>query len=78
MEGLVHYLSMNGYWPFIWPAYGVAALVLIALLIDSLRMLRANERAAAALERRRPRRKPRVTIVAHGAADGATDGRNDA
>lgn len=67
MQALIDYLYMDGYWPFIWTAYGVAALVLIALLIDSLRMLRANERAAADLERRRPRRGPQVTRIADGA-----------
>ncbi len=56
METLIDYLYMDGYWAFVWPAYGITAMVLIALLIASLRMLRQNERAAAALERARPRR----------------------
>lgn len=56
MDRLIDYLSMDGYWPFIWPAYGFAAVVLIVLLVVSLRTLHANERAAAAAESTRARR----------------------
>ena len=60
MEAVIDYLYMDGYWPFVWPAYGIAAVVLIALLAASLRMLRANEGALARLERSRSRlRAPR-------------------
>lgn len=38
MSAALHdYLLMGGYAPFIWPAYAVAALVLIAFAIDSWR-----------------------------------------
>ena len=52
----MEYLYMDGYWPFVWPAYGVAAVVFLALLVASLRSLRANERAVTELEGSRRRR----------------------
>lgn len=48
MQEINHYVAMGGYAAFIWPAYGVAALVLIAFAIDSWRRVK---RAAAALRR---------------------------
>ena len=57
MERLIDYLYMDGYWPFVWGAYGIAAAVLIGLLIASLRMVRANERAAASMEESRSHRR---------------------
>lgn len=49
------FLAMGGFAAFVWPAYGVAALVLGWLIVGSLRDLRAREREAAGLERRSPR-----------------------
>ncbi len=45
------FLDMGGYGAFVWPAYGVTALVLIVMLIASLRALWRREAALAALER---------------------------
>jgi heme exporter protein D len=39
------YFSMGGYAPFIWPSYGVAALLLVVLFVVSARRLQAAERA---------------------------------
>ena len=44
------FLHMGGYGMFIWPAYGLAALGMVGLVVASLRNLRANEQALAALE----------------------------
>ncbi|GAB2177594.1 heme exporter protein CcmD [Dongia sp. agr-C8] len=38
------FLSMGGYAAFIWPSYGVAALLLVALFLLSARRLQAAER----------------------------------
>lgn len=57
MDALVDYLAMGGYWQFVWPAYGIAAVVLVALLMGTLRAVRTNEAAVAALDRERPRRR---------------------
>ena len=45
------FLDMGGYAGFVWPAYGVTALVMLALLIASLRALRKRQAALDALER---------------------------
>ena len=39
------YLAMGGYAAFIWPSYGVAALLLAAVFLLSSRRLRAAEHA---------------------------------
>jgi len=48
MQAVSDYLSMGGYAAFIWPAYGIAALILIAFALDSWLRLK---RAAVALRR---------------------------
>lgn len=37
------FLAMGGYAAFIWPAYGVATVVLVALLVFSIRTMRQRE-----------------------------------
>jgi heme exporter protein D len=39
------YFAMGGYAAFIWPSYGVAAVLLVVLLVLSTRRLQAAERA---------------------------------
>jgi len=63
------FLAMNGYGGFVWPAYGVAVVVLIVLLVQSLVGLRRRRAALDALlppgERRSRRRaESRGTPVA--------------
>ncbi len=59
MEALTKFLSMGGHAAFIWPAYGVAVVVLFALVMVSLRALKANEIAVREIEATRPRRSRR-------------------
>ena len=47
MEQLRSFLAMGGYGAFVWPAFGVTALVMGWLLAASLRRLRDLERALA-------------------------------
>ncbi len=49
MEQLRDFLAMGGYGAFVWPAFGISALVLGWLWISSLRRLRLLERDLAAL-----------------------------
>jgi heme exporter protein D len=39
------YFAMGGYAAFIWPSYGVAAILLVVLFVLSARRLQAAERA---------------------------------
>jgi heme exporter protein D len=70
---LSDFFLMGGYAAYVWPAYGFAALVLIALLVQSWRS--AGRRAAELEQLRhvaRPRRargaRPRLTRAADRAA----------
>ena len=47
MEQLQGFLAMGGYGAFVWPAFGLTALVMVWLLAASLRRLRGLERALA-------------------------------
>jgi len=49
------FLDMGGYAAFVWPAYGVAALVFLGLLFDSLSAYRRRQRELEALTRPTPR-----------------------
>ena len=57
MDGLSDFLAMGGYAQFVWPAYGVALVVLAGLALGSVRRLRRSEADLAALEAGRPRRR---------------------
>jgi heme exporter protein D len=47
---------MDGYAGFVWPAYGIALLVLGGITVQSRRRYRASERALDQLQRSVPRR----------------------
>ena len=40
MQSVADFLAMGGYAGFVWPAYGIAALVLVGLLAVSWHQLR--------------------------------------
>ena len=56
VTAIVDFLAMGGYAGFVWPAYGVAALVLIALVITSVRRARTAEAEVRVLEDTAPPR----------------------
>ncbi len=47
MEQFRSFLAMGGYGAFVWPAFGVTALVMVWLLVASLARLRRLERDLA-------------------------------
>lgn len=51
------FFSMGGYGAFIWPCYGLAAAVMLALVIQSVRSMRANEKLVETLRAGRARRR---------------------
>ena len=61
---------MGGYGGFIWPAWGIAALVLTGLIVASVRAMRTRERELAALEAAAPRRRRRKSAPEDSVADG--------
>jgi heme exporter protein D len=61
MSSLSSFLEMGGYGGFVWPAFGLTAAVLLALLAESLRRLKAAQKALARLEAQSPSRRQRRT-----------------
>jgi heme exporter protein D len=57
---MAEFFSMGGYAAYVWPAYGVAAVFLVGMLIVSLRGLRRHESLLKTLEATRPRRRERA------------------
>jgi len=58
VSGIADYLAMGGHAAFVWPAYGVAAIVLVVLWVLSHRRHRTLEASARALEPERRRVTP--------------------
>ena len=49
MDDVYQFLDMGGYAGFVWPAYGIAAIVLVGLLVISRRELKGAEKTLDAL-----------------------------
>jgi heme exporter protein D len=62
MSNAGDFWAMGGYAAFVWPAYAVAIAALALLLVTALRALRQAERALAAHEGARGRRRAPATI----------------
>ena len=59
VDGVSAFLTMGGYGAFVWPAFGLTAVVLVGLLIASLRSLRSREADLRAIQAgRRGVRRP--------------------
>jgi len=53
MAAIDHFLAMGGYARFVWPAFGLALVVLGGLLVESLVIYRKRQRELAAAESQR-------------------------
>ena len=53
-DSISTYFQMGGYAAFVWPAYAIAALVLIGFALSSWRRLRAAQRALERLSEADP------------------------
>lgn len=47
----MNFLAMGGYAAYVWPAFGITAVVLVALALASLRSLRTREQMLEGLQR---------------------------
>jgi heme exporter protein D len=56
MSGIAGFFAMGGYAEFVWPAYGVALVVLAGLTAHSWRRYRQSVLAVERLQRTRPSR----------------------
>ena len=57
MGGAMHFLAMGGYAQYVWPAYGIATVVLAGMAVWSWRHYRRQQREWDAQAGARPRRK---------------------
>lgn len=44
MDRLLTYLDMGGYAAWVWPAYGLATLALVGILVTTLRTLKSRQK----------------------------------
>lgn len=67
---MTEFFAMGGYAAYVWPAYGLAALVMLGLLVATLKAVRGAETTLKALEGSRPaRRRVRKQAAAPSAAE---------
>ncbi|MGE5504110.1 MAG: heme exporter protein CcmD [Actinomycetota bacterium] len=59
MESLQAFLTMGGYGGYVWPAYGIGAIAMIALLALSVRETRGREAELDLLQQARQDRAGR-------------------
>jgi len=69
MDALSQFFSMGGYAGFIWPAYGVVAVVLIGLFIAGKRFQRSADAELASLNPRGRRKSETTTGTIRETAD---------
>ncbi len=50
MDMIRNYFAMGGYASFVWPAFALSTVVMVALLVSSLRSLRRSEDALAEMQ----------------------------
>ncbi|MGH7073178.1 MAG: heme exporter protein CcmD [Stellaceae bacterium] len=51
MANIAHYLAMGGFAVYVWPAFGIATLIMGALAITSVSTYRRRQRELERLER---------------------------
>jgi heme exporter protein D len=59
MSDLDSFLAMGGYAGYVWPAYGVAAFVLIAMTVQAMGAYRRTQQALETAQASRPSRPDR-------------------
>jgi heme exporter protein D len=59
MDRIAAFFAMGGYAVYVWPAFAVAALVMAALVANTLRALRRRERELAEIETARGEHRQR-------------------
>ena len=73
MNTISTFLAMGGYAAYVWPALGVAALVLGVLAFISLNTLKSRSAQVAVLEAENPRRARRADVASTGTGESGDD-----
>jgi heme exporter protein D len=61
MEQIESFFAMGGYGAYVWPAYGLTAVIMITFLITTLRNLRSRQKSLDSLEAKAGPRRRRTT-----------------
>ncbi len=72
MSSISEFFAMGGYAGFVWPAFAVTTVVMVALVVLSRRALRANEAMLESLQAQRRRERQEAS------ADRAVESESDA
>jgi heme exporter protein D len=56
MDRIATFFAMGGYAAYVWPAFAVAAMVMVGLVISTMHTLRRREREIAEIFKGRPLR----------------------
>ena len=65
MDRIQEVLAMGGYAAYVWPAYGLAVITLISIVVTSVTRLRAAERSLEGQSgTRRRRNAPQIKVDA--------------
>ena len=67
------FFAMGGHAAFIWPCYGLAAIVMIYLVVQSLRSMRTNEKLVENLRASRSRRRDAKAAPPAGSASAPSE-----
>ena len=65
MDSVNAFFHMGGYGGFVWPAYGLTAVVMIGLLVGTLRSLWTREAQLKALQASMPNRRGAAAAAAN-------------
>ncbi len=65
MAEITEFLNMGGHAGFIWPAYGIVAIVLVGLFIAGRRFQHASDNELAALNPRARRKSEPTSEASH-------------
>ena len=67
---MAEFLAMGGYGAFVWPAYGLTALIMVGFLVSSWQGLRGRRRDLERLEATLPSRRGRGRKDSPGGQEG--------
>jgi heme exporter protein D len=68
MDSVSAFLDMGGYAAFVWPCFGLVALVMVWIFVASQRELKRRERRVERLRALSPRRRRQATEAEEGAS----------
>ncbi|MBF0326675.1 MAG: heme exporter protein CcmD [Alphaproteobacteria bacterium] len=64
MESLSSFFAMGGYAGYVWPSYGLAVVLMVAVLVASARGVKNAERELEQMQSLRPGRRRRAQQAA--------------